>query len=692
MKNEILERAMFAMPLSKDARNSGIMAGFEEDMPEDVEEESMEEMPPMARTPQNPEILMNTLRGDMRSMDARYQELAQMVGEDAAMETPPEVLAMLQPQLAAPQAGIGGLPQAQGMMPPNMGMPPGAQAPGGMMPALAPQGGAPMMPDPMMQGPMGAPAQPVEGIGALPQAQAMMPPGVSPPAPQQLARGGVVQNFQSGTGPEGVKPADDEGDDSASTNYFSPEFAKTLLPVAQGRMAELVRQRPVDIAALQKTLNAGIPNLQTTMNARVPMYQQMLGAKDNDYRQSQLLLDIAQRGLGFAANVDEQGRPLQGSFASRFAGAARTLPGTIMALSAEKSKEDMAIKQLALGQAEKEVAAAKSQAEKLVDLTKGQNDKLVESQRKLFGDILKAAGKGTGADLFGKGAWEWKTVNTPGLMDRYSKMETSVDEDGLIESAYIKLTRPQIESYNDPFTGNRVEKKIPGFQIPFVEEAMRQRKALMEGSASVVPVGGPGKTTPAAGASTSGAPIPASVTPTLPAPAAGSPTRDTVFGAAQAAVGPVPAFKDFVSRLPIVGGESETTRVRAFTSKTMNDLISTLQNSPRFAETERQQIAEEMRNPLNFIDNPGGFRSSIIGLDETLLRRQLSSEKIVADQNVPVDRRKKEEDKALEIKRIRDSLGVPIRVYTRKDIEALAPGTPFLWEGKTLAIRNQDKK
>jgi hypothetical protein len=192
--------------------------------------------------------------------------------------------------------------------------------------------------------------------------------------------------------------------------------------------------------------------------------------------------------------------------------------------------------------------------------------------------------------------------------------------------------------------------------------------------------------------STSGSPTPASVTPVLPAPVAGSPTRDTVFGAAQAAVGPVPAFKDFVSRLPIVGGESETTRVRAFTSKTMNDLISTLQNSPRFAETERQQIAEEMRNPLNFIDNPGGFRSSIIGLDETLLRRQLSSEKIVANNAIPVDRRKREEDKALEIKRIRDSLGVPIRVYTRKDIEALAPGTPFLWEGKTLAIRNQDKK
>jgi hypothetical protein len=46
--------------------------------------EKEDEMPVMARTPQNPEILMNNLRGDMRSVDARYQELAQMVGDEAA--------------------------------------------------------------------------------------------------------------------------------------------------------------------------------------------------------------------------------------------------------------------------------------------------------------------------------------------------------------------------------------------------------------------------------------------------------------------------------------------------------------------------------------------------------------------------------------------------------------------------------
>ena len=140
MRDEVLKRAMFAKPLPKSARNSGIMQGFEDDS-------SMEEMPPMARTPQNPEILMNTLRGDMRSTDARYSELADLVGDKVARGTPPEVLALLQAQLAQqqqpPQQGIAGLPQMQGMAPPPNMPPPGGQPPGpppGMPPPGGPQG------------------------------------------------------------------------------------------------------------------------------------------------------------------------------------------------------------------------------------------------------------------------------------------------------------------------------------------------------------------------------------------------------------------------------------------------------------------------------------------------------------------------------------------------------------------------
>jgi hypothetical protein len=181
MKEEILKRAMFAMPLSKDARNSGILSGFDMDemgeMPEP--EEASEEMPQMARTPQNPEILMNTLRGDMRSVDARYQELAQMVGEEAALETPPEVLAMLQSQLGAQQGGIGALPGAPGM-----------EAPGGM------PGQAPQQP----------PAGPQGIAAAMPQGMASAPPfpqgGAEQAPPQQYAHGGAVEPMT----PDGMPP------------------------------------------------------------------------------------------------------------------------------------------------------------------------------------------------------------------------------------------------------------------------------------------------------------------------------------------------------------------------------------------------------------------------------------------------------------------------------------------------------
>jgi hypothetical protein len=181
MKEEILKRAMFAMPLSKEAQGTGIMSGFDMDEMEDQDENAdMEEMPPMARTPQNPEILMNTLRGDMRSVDARYMELAQMVGEEAAMETPPEVLAMLMGQMGAQQGGIGALPQGQAMAPPGA-QAPASQAPGGQMP-----------PPDQMGAPQPAPAMPQGGI-PMPQGMESAPPfSQGAEAPQGYAYGGEV--------------------------------------------------------------------------------------------------------------------------------------------------------------------------------------------------------------------------------------------------------------------------------------------------------------------------------------------------------------------------------------------------------------------------------------------------------------------------------------------------------------------
>jgi hypothetical protein len=158
--SKVFDRAMFKAENKPMKADSGIMQGFDEEgeIPED---EMMEEV--SQRKPNSPEILMNNLRGDMRSVDARYQELADMVGEDVAMETPPEVLALLQAQMAQQSTGIGALPPGQGLSPPPMAA------------------GAPPMPTPDMMGGMPQP-------GAMPQ-------GPEGQMPQGFAFGGLVDRM-----------------------------------------------------------------------------------------------------------------------------------------------------------------------------------------------------------------------------------------------------------------------------------------------------------------------------------------------------------------------------------------------------------------------------------------------------------------------------------------------------------------
>ena len=108
------------------------------------------------------ETVMNGIRGDEMPIEARYSELAEIVGPEDAQATPESVLALVQPvmQLAAVDQGIGGLvedemntpivgPMADGIMSTvNLGAPEGADpvnfnqggavqymAPGGVVPS-----------------------------------------------------------------------------------------------------------------------------------------------------------------------------------------------------------------------------------------------------------------------------------------------------------------------------------------------------------------------------------------------------------------------------------------------------------------------------------------------------------------------------------------------------------------------------
>jgi hypothetical protein len=295
--------------------NVGIMQGFMDDIEELMEEIAEAEMSGgedqdmaklMDRRPDSPEVLMNNLRGDYRSVDARREELADLVGMGAAVETPDDVLALLQPVLA--QQGIEALT-------PSSSLPFGTMAPAAAMP-----------PPPMEMAAAGLPAPPVEpgGVGSLPMG---------------MAEGGIVQNFQDGSDEAGVTPATG----AASLTNIDP----ALIEAARAQQLALLEAPPIDLMARTAELT--------------PTYQDILGTGDKDAIRAQMLFDIGQAALGFAGNVGPQGQALRGSMAARLAQATSALPGQIGARTAELRKGEQAARLAALQAAQAEKTALSGQ-------------------------------------------------------------------------------------------------------------------------------------------------------------------------------------------------------------------------------------------------------------------------------------------------------------------------------------------
>ena len=616
MNDDIIKRAMFAMPLSKQSRNAGIMQGFEDDM-EMMEEPMGEEMMPMERTPQNPEILMNTLRGDMRSVDSRYAELANMVGEEAAMDTPPEVLAILQDHFAMmeqPQ-GIGALSQGGGMMPPMM--PPQ----GGMQP---PPQSMPPAPMPMAQGPM----QPPVG----------------------MAYGGMVQNFAEGSDEQGV---------TSEESTLPASFASRYRQQAEAGIANLMQQKA-----------APVPSLASAMESNMPVYQKLLGTGDKDYMKTMMLLDIANRGFSFAANVDPQtGKPLQGSFASRFAGAARGLPETMMKYLGQERKEDQAVKLAALQAAEKSIEGIKER-----------NYKLIETQRKTFADILKA--DGAASSLFGKAQWA-ENILTSDLIARYAAGRTTPQEDRFVEMAHAKLTRGRTETYKDPVTGQTKTVTIPGLNPPYLPEAMEARAKLNRlNQVSTLPGGAAVVAATAEEAAT----VPVATTATAPAPAPSEPEQTpeqaSLFQQIAVTTGPLRYAEAGAST--VFGGEkgSKLSMQRQDIRGYLKQVKDVFQKAKTYTQFEAIEMDKILPDPTAFLTNPENMQYRFVGLDNIMAKVQRKAQEILSQRGKDVQPAKtlqEAQDILNKVTDYRRQLGIP-RPTTLDEVRALPSGAYFWYE------------
>lgn len=676
MKSKVLDRPMFKKkgpPVSpEEADNVGIMQGFMEAVDsmedDDYEDEDNDMAKMLDRRPDSPEILMNNLRGDMRSVDARVEELADLVGYRAAAETPTEVLALLQPVLAS---------QGQMMQPPPTGaMPAPPPDMGGAM--GAPAGGiadlAAMAQGPQTTPPPPAPEMPAGGIASLPAAAEQQ-------APISMKNGGIVQHFEAGSDEGGVTPVEDQ------PSYVN--YPKTMIDQARQYLMN---------TKIGQTLP--VRSLGEEAASRAREYQSILGGQDaRQMTQAQMLFDIAQGALNVVSGVDAEGKPIRGAISpvGRFAAGMRNVPALIGARAGELQKQERAVKLAAIDSAEKRIAS-------VLDY----NAKVIESNRKRFEGVLKNSGM---SSLFGKGDWEWRIINTPNLLSDWAAGKTDPEQSQLVESAITKIKQPKIETRVDPVSKQPYTVNVPPVIPKFVQQAIDAHGKFSKdrGGVTTTPVvtGERGTRTPSAvetgeapssqqgaGAAYEGATFFAKQgkkkTPYFyRTPAPGDPTYWNLAGKGTGVVNVASAF---VKKIPGIGDVfdfDEELYATDFITKTSNRIVNSLQSNKNFAEGEAQRIAADLDIKPNIIDNENAFKIRLRALDDTLLNYATKAYELgYTKPNLDPDDIGKNRAKFIELQNIRKVLGVPPReanVLRSKDQWDKSPkGSVWIVEGELL--------
>lgn len=663
MKSKVMDRPMFKGK-KDDPEEVGIMSLLmgEDDDDEGDEDEDMSSL--MDRRPDSPEILMNNLRGDVRSVDARFEELADMVGYGAAQQTPPEVLALLQPVLAAEQQGIAALPAvAPGAAPagvptppPPMGMPAGANLPPGAAPP-------PMPPQ-------------ATGIGSLPQG---------------MARGGPVQRFRRGSDEDGVEPADSEPSEDDATpgaggaGLGAVNYARAMDPAqvaaAKAAFARLFKEPPRSTETLEQAAAR-----------KTRLYQSLLG-QDKSATQAQMLFDLAGAGLALAGNVDPRtGQPMRGSFAARLAGAASQLPAQIGARASEAEKMAQQIKALGLQAAEKEQESDRAARLRREQLIAGIGKELLRGEAAENVANIKA-GKAA-ADKGMTPAVMNALMSNPELVREFASGANTADTTRL-EFAIKNYTQPKTEQYIDPQTNMPVMRTTRNELPGYLSDAISARaKALGSRPTAQAPAPAPAAMpapapagampapalAPAATTAPVMAPAPAT-TAQAPVPPAGQAVPTSLYRLASTGTGPLNMLRAGVSRVPLIGGMVDPKYEQSVTeiNNSVAQMVKSLQETTRMANAERVDIEERLSALPRFIDRPDAFQNRLIALDNVLSGIEQGAVSRAQEANIGASRRQEAEQKASEVRRIRQMIGLPTRIYSAEQAKALEPGTEFLY-------------
>jgi len=430
--------------------------------------------------------------------------------------------------------------------------------------------------------------------------------------------------------------------------------------------------------------------LEQAAARKTRLYQSLLG-QDKSATQAQMLFDLAGAGLALAGNVDPRtGQPMRGSFAARLAGAASQLPAQIGARASEAEKMAQQIKALGLQAAEKEQEsdrAARLRREQLIagigkELLRGEAAESVANIRAAAAASKAAADKGMTPAVMNA------LMSNPELVREFASGANTTDTTRL-EFAIKNYTQPKTEQYIDPQTNMPVMRttrnELPSYLSDAISaraKALGSRPTAQAPAPAPAPAGAMPAPAPAPAATTAPvmAPVPAT-TAQAPVPPAGQAVPTSLYRLASTGTGPLNMLRAGVSRVPLVGGMVDPKYEQSVTeiNNSVAQMVKSLQETTRMANAERVDIEERLSALPRFIDRPDAFQNRLIALDNVLSGIEQGAVSRTQEANIGASRRQEAEQKASEVRRIRQMIGLPTRIYSAEQAKALEPGTEFLY-------------
>jgi hypothetical protein len=435
---------------------------------------------------------------------------------------------------------------------------------------------------------------------------------------------------------------------------------------------------PPDMVAAAKKASSSLfsqaplvaPTLEKAMESRLPEYTRLLGP-DRGASEAQMLFDLGQRAFNFASNTDDSGRPLRGGFASRLAGAVKTLPSAMGKRIDEIAKIDRQLKVMALQQGEKDI-----------DQVTAQNAELTKRKQALLGQVLTAQSR-IDAKNAGPKKGPLGTGNKGDILNtiiQFAPLYAAGSLEPEARNTFLMAVKDytqktEIES-TDPLTGLksiRVQRnELPDFVIQALGDKAPAPSTTTPAPGTVAPAAL--RTSPVGLTASAANPEIFQVASTAP--------KSSFFDLAATGTGFVPVLVAGVARnVPLdaagkIGPEFQQST--AMLESMTNRIVNTLQENPRFPEGERKQILDEVRLAPRLFSNRPGYINQVIAMDNVLEGIETKTRNVISETKTGITARNAATKKLEELTAVRDLLGIQQRTVADPAVWKTLPAGDYI--------------